>query len=216
VGVTFLEQADLPLREKAFSTLKQRILEGHIPPGTVLSEAKVAKDLGISRTPVREALAQLTHEGLAQRFAGRGVIVLELGVKEFLDVIEVQACLEQFAIVRVFEAGRRMNTEELGEFLRLQREAVDAGDRRRFLECDRRMHLRIVESAGNGKLTLIMQNASDLLTYGGYRALTNQAVMRETLDEHEALVGALASGSVDAAVAASKRHIQGAKRRLVG
>lgn len=216
MGVTFLEQADLPLREKAFSTLKQRIVEGHIPPGTVLSEAKVAKDLGISRTPVREALAQLTHEGLAQRFPGRGVIVLELGVTEFLDVIEVQACLEQFAIVRVFEVGRRMNTDELGEFLRLQREAVDAGDRRRFLEYDRRMHLRIVESAGNGKLTLIMQNASDLLTYGGYRALTNQAVMRETLDEHESLVRALATGSVDAAVEASKRHIQGAKRRLVG
>jgi DNA-binding GntR family transcriptional regulator len=213
--VAFLDQPELPLREQAFSTLKRRIIEGVVPPGTVLSEARVAEDFGISRTPVREALVRLTHEGLAQRFPGRGVIVLELSVKESLDVIEVQACLEQFAITRIFEDGRRVDADALQELVETQRHAVEAGDRRQFLEDDRKMHLEIIRAADNSKLALIMQNASDLMMYGGYRALQNEARMRETLAEHEALVQALRDGSLEGALEASKAHIQGAKRRLL-
>lgn len=209
-------QPDLPLREQAFAALKQRILQGDVPPGTVLTEARVAQELGISRTPVREALARLTHEGLAQRFPGRGVIVLELGVRESIDIIEVQACLEQFAITRAFEAGREIDADALREQLALQVAAVEDGDTRRFLELDRRMHLQIVEATDNGKLALIMQNASDVLTYVGYRALRDRARMRETLGEHEALVRALIARDLRAALAASQAHIEGAKRRLLG
>jgi DNA-binding GntR family transcriptional regulator len=208
-------EPELPLRDRAFTTLKQRILEGAIPPGTVLSEAKVAVDLGISRTPVREALARLTHEGLAQRFNGRGVIVLELSAKELVDVIELQACLEQFAIARLLEAGQPPDVSDVVRLLELQREAIDAGDRRRFLKYDRQMHLRIVERAANGKLAQVMQNVSDLLTYAGHRALSDETRMRATLGEHEALVRALEAGDADAALAASRVHIQGAKRRLL-
>jgi DNA-binding GntR family transcriptional regulator len=210
------EQPDLPLRERAFAALKQRILEGHVPPGTVLTEARVARELGISRTPVREALARLTHEGLAQRFPGRGVIVLELGVRESIDVIEVQACLEQFAITRALESGREIDAAELQRLLTLQEAAIEEGDTRRFLELDRRMHLKIVVATDNGKLALIMQNASDLLTYVGYRALQDRTRMRETLGEHQALVAALAAGDLLGALAASQAHIDGAKRRLLG
>jgi DNA-binding GntR family transcriptional regulator len=208
--------SDAPLRDRAFATLKQRILEGEIAPGTVLSEARVAVDLGISRTPVREALARLTHEGLAQRFNGRGVIVLELSAKESLDVIELQGCLEQFAIARLLDDGQRPDTSDIGRLVELQREAVDAGDRRRFLQYDRQMHLWIVERAGNGRLAQVMRNVSDLLTYAGHRALSNETRMRATLQEHEVLLRALRAGSVDEALAASRTHIQGAKRRLLG
>jgi DNA-binding GntR family transcriptional regulator len=208
-------EPDLPLRDRAFATLKQRILEGEILPGTVLSEARVAVDLGISRTPVREALARLTHEGLAQRFNGRGVIVLELSAKELIDVIELQACLEQFAIARLLEGAPRSNVEDVARLVELQREALDAGDRRRFLEHDRRMHLRIVERAGNDKLAQVMRNVSDLLTYAGHRALSDDARMRATLGEHETLLRALDAGNLGDALAASRAHIQGAKRRLL-
>ena len=215
MGVAFLDTPEVPLREKAFSTLKQRIIEGAIPPGTVLSESRIADDLGISRTPVREALVRLTHEGLAQRFPGRGVIVLELSARECLDVIEVQACLEQFAITRIVEQGRGLDAEELKRLLDVQRQAIQAGDRQRFLEYDRTMHLEIVKGTDNSKLALVMQNASDLLMYAGHRALHNETRMRETLSEHEALVRALADGNLAAALQASKTHIQGAKRRLL-
>jgi DNA-binding GntR family transcriptional regulator len=208
--------ADASLRDRAFAALKQRILEGEIPPGTVLSEARVAEELGISRTPVREALARLAHEGLARRFPGRGVIVLELSARESLDLIEVQACLEQFAIARAFEAGRSFDGDALLEMLHAQQSAVADGDRPRFLEYDRRMHLEIVRGADNAKLVQFMRNTSDLLMYGGFRALQSDARLRETLLEHEALVRALAAGDRDAALAASRAHIEGARRRLVG
>jgi DNA-binding GntR family transcriptional regulator len=209
-------EADIPLRERAFATLKQRILEGAIPPGTVLSEGRVAVDLGISRTPVREALARLTHEGLAQRFNGRGVIVLELSAKALLDVIEVQACLEQFAITRLLEDGRPLDVADLRREVEQQRQAIEAGDRRLFLEHDRQMHLSIVDRTDNSKLTLMMQNASDLLMYAGYRALRDVERLRETLTEHEALIDAIAMGDLQGALAASGKHIRGAKRRLLG
>jgi DNA-binding GntR family transcriptional regulator len=214
-GGAATSEPELPLRDRAFATLKLRILEGEIRPGTVLSEAKVAVDLGISRTPVREALARLTHEGLAQRFNGRGVIVLELSAKESLDVIELQACLEQFAITRMLDGDQRPDVSDIVRLVDLQREAVDAGDRRRFLQYDRQMHLRIVERAGNGKLAQVMQNVSDLLTYAGHRALSSETRMRATLREHEALVRAFETGDLDAALQASKAHIRGAKRRLL-
>jgi DNA-binding GntR family transcriptional regulator len=212
---TLLNTADPSLRERAFQALKERILRGEIPSGTVLTETRVAKSLGMSRTPVREALVRLTHEGFAQRFPGRGVIVLELSVKDIIDVIDVQGCLEQYAIQRVFESGRRFQVPELRDLLRRQRQAVAARDTRDFLQHDRRMHYRIVEHVENSRLCLIMENASDLLVYGGYRALGNEAKMQETLREHEAIIDALEAQDARAAVDASRLHIEGAKRRLL-
>jgi DNA-binding GntR family transcriptional regulator len=143
------------------------------------------------------------------------VIVLELSVREALDVIDVQACLEQFAIARIFEDGRRLDVAELQRLLDIQRQAVAAGNRRKFLEYDRKMHLTIIRGAGNSKLATVMENASDLMMYGGHRALQNEVRMRETVSEHEALVHALAADSLETALSASKAHIQGAKRRLL-
>src|SRR3990170_3584062 len=193
----------LPLFERAFRTLRKRILTGEIGPGSILSEVQLARELGMSRTPVREALVRLTVDGFAQRFPGRGVIVLELGLGEILDVFEVQACLEQYTIQRIFETGRVFDRRGLEEFLHLQREAVERGDTRQFLEHDRRMHLSIVNHLDNSKLKQIMQNASDLIIHGGYRALRSPGNMLETLGEHELLVRALAASDMAAALEAS-------------
>lgn len=215
MATTTMQDTDLPLSERAFVALKERVLSGTIAPGSVLSESRVAEELGMSRTPVREALLRLTEEGFAQRFPGRGVIVLDLGVRDILEVFEVQACLEQYAIARMFENGRTINLEALNALVHGQREALELQDRRRFLTLDRKFHQTIVEHLENHKLAQIMRNASDLILYGGYRALRGDQQMREALVEHEVMVAALARGDRDAALAASRTHIEGAKRRLL-
>jgi DNA-binding GntR family transcriptional regulator len=213
---TVLPEEDLPLFERAFLELRERILTGEIKPGTVLSEARLAEELGMSRTPVREALARLARDGFAQRFPGRGVIVRELSLKEILDVFEVQACLEEYAISRVLGTGRTFNTARLEELIRAQEAAAEAGDTHAFLKHDRSMHLYVVGHLENERLTEIMKNASDLLIYAGHRALRSTANIRETIAEHRALVSALGSGDPEAALAASRAHVEGAKRRLLG
>jgi DNA-binding GntR family transcriptional regulator len=211
-----LTEEELPLFERAVLVLRERILIGELKPGAVLSEARVAEELGMSRTPVREALARLATHGFAQRYPGRGVIVRELGLKEILDVFEVQPCLEEYAITRLLGSRQAIDIAGLEELIAMQAAAMEEGDTHAFLKNDRRMHQYIIAHLDNHKLTEIMQNASDLMVYAGHRALRSRDYLREALEEHKALVRALASGDVETALAASRAHVEGAKRRLLG
>ena len=104
----------LPLRDVVFQTLRQAILKGELKPGERLMEIQLAQKLGVSRTPVREALRKLELEGLVIMIPRRGAIVADITIQDLNDVLEVRIVLENMAIEK---ACARMTEEDIEKYL---------------------------------------------------------------------------------------------------
>jgi len=151
-----------------------RIANGELPAGTAVSEVSLATELGVSRTPVREAIGQLVAEGMLQR-SSRGAVVAEPTRQDIIDLYEVREALEVFAIGKVAE--RRLGPrfleplEALVEELRLigaelkksGRPALEGEAMRRFITCDMRFHLLLLQAAGNQRMLKILDSTNVLL-----------------------------------------------------
>ena len=176
----------LPLRDVVFNTLRQAILKGELAPGERLMEIQLAEKLGVSRTPIREAIRKLELEGLVLMIPRRGAEVARISEKSMRDVLEVRRSLEELAIEL---ACQRMTDEEFKELQRAQeafKSAVEHGSAMEIAETDEAYHDIIYNSTGNMSL-LVEHNKI-------YRALCSRHVeeakqaMREHIDNQEITV----------------------------
>ncbi|WP_457632880.1 GntR family transcriptional regulator [Oceanithermus desulfurans] len=197
------------VREAAYERLKRRILEGVLRPGARLSEPALAQALGVSRTPVREALQRLSQEGLVELRPGRGARVRVLSPREVEEVYEVRALIEGEAAARA--AGR---CDEAG-LHRLEAaldalETADPDDYAAQIAADERFHALLVAASGNRVLEQVFHDldAALALTRQFSRDL-NQTP--ETRAQHRAIVSAIRAGDASAARAAAEAHVQAFK-----
>lgn len=211
-----LEKLETSRSEHAYEWLRQRIFSGEIPPGTVLREVQLAQEAGVSRTPIRDGLLRLAEIGLVKRYANRGSVVVEMGVKEIWECLEVQQCTETYSL-RVLLTEDRLppDVDVLVHFVQKQEEALQQQAYWEFFRNDRAMHMQIVRWTENSRLVQIMSDVSDLLIYGGYQTIRKRARLEEALDEHKILVDSLRRHDLDASLDASAQHVQNAKRRLL-
>ena len=145
----------LPLRDVVFNTLRQAILKGELAPGERLMEIQLAEKLGVSRTPIREAIRKLELEGLVLMIPRRGAEVARISEKSMRDVLEVRRSLEELAIEL---ACQRMTDEEFKELQRAQeafKSAVEHGSAMEIAETDEAYHDIIYNSTGNMRLVQI-------------------------------------------------------------
>ncbi len=145
--------SELSARERAYFDLRHRILTGRLAPGTTLLEAEIAGLLGLSRTPVREALIRLEEEGLVEIRPRRGVTVKSLGLRDIADILDIFSALE----VRAVELAAAQDLpatllEELDATLSEMEGATAAGDIPRWSDLDDRFHSLIVAACGNPRL----------------------------------------------------------------
>ncbi|WP_457633660.1 GntR family transcriptional regulator [Oceanithermus desulfurans] len=189
------------VREAAYERLKRRILEGVLRPGARLSEPALAQALGVSRTPVREALQRLSQEGLVELRPGRGARVRVLSPREVEEVYEVRALIEGEAAARA--AGR---CDEAGlHRLEAALDALETADPDDFaaqIAADERFHALLVAASGNRVLEQVFHDldAALALTRQFSRDL-NQTP--ETRAQHRAIVAAIRAGDAAAARAAA-------------
>jgi DNA-binding GntR family transcriptional regulator len=216
IPVDSLDRSDTSRSERAYEWLRQRIFSGDIQPGTVLREVQLAQEAGVSRTPIRDGLLRLAKIGLVKRYANRGSVVVEMGVKEIWECLEVQQCTETYSLrVLLTEDRSPFDISVLDNFLHKQEEALQQQIYWEFFRNDRAMHMQIVSWTENSRLVQIMSDVSDLLIYGGYQTIRKRARLEEALDEHKILVEALRRHDLEASLAASIQHVKNAKRRLL-
>lgn len=137
----------------AYLRLRERILSNAIPPGTETLEADLAQSLGMSRTPVREAIIRLAHEGLVEVVPRRGVRVVPITLRDLREINEVLGCLEVLAAEKV--AARRLSPAQIGEFdaaIDGMDAALEAGDMDAWARADFRFHTLLIELSGNAHL----------------------------------------------------------------
>ena len=181
----------LPLREEVFQTLRNAILRGYLLPGARLMEIHLAAELGVSRTPVREAIQMLAKEGLAEILPRRGARVAGISGKDLEDVLEIRSVLEDLAVK---DACQKMTPEQYAELDRAMRDFAEAAktrDERRAAEADERFHDAIYRASGNERLAAIIASLREQMFRYRYEYIKDAAVYGQLIKEHSAILDAL-------------------------
>ena len=197
----------LPLRDVVFKTLRAAILKGELAPGERLMEIKLANQLGVSRTPVREAIHKLEQEGLVLMIPRRGAEVAKISSKMLQDVLEVRRSLEDLAITL---ACRRMTPEQYHDLEEAEKvfvQAIATGDSLKIAESVEAYHDVIYYSTGNAKLVQILNNLREQM----YRYRLEYIKDGEQHDvlcrEHEHIMKTLLEKNIPEASKAIREHI---------
>ena len=148
----------LPLREVVFNNLRDAILKGQLKPGERLLENHLADKLGVSRTPVREALRMLEQENLVELIPRRGSQVLDISAEDIKNILEIRSALE---VVSIRHACQKMDNDSLKELKKHNAEfeaAFEARDYEGVATADEKFHDVIFSAAGNKRLVVIISN----------------------------------------------------------
>lgn len=207
--------------DRVYAHAKAGILGRRYAPHELLTEGELADAVGVSRTPVREALLRLQGEGLVRLLPKRGALVQPVTAGEVQDVLEVRRLIEIFAVRKAIGAPGPGLVARLTERLDGMRDAMAARDTTRYVEADRDFHADLVAATGNEILVDLYRSLRDrqlrmgtinLLAADG--AGVDPARMRATVAEHQAILDAVAARTVRAAEAAVGAHLDRAEALL--
>ena len=197
----------LPLRDVVFKTLRQAILRGELEPGERLMEIQLAERLGVSRTPIREAIRKLELEGLVLMIPRKGAEVAKISESNLRDVLEVRRSLEELAIDL---ACQRMTPEDLEELKVTQEKfalAIKNGDAMQIAETDERYHEIIYDSTKNARLVQILNNLREQMYRYRLEYIKDEDKRQVLLIEHERILKAISLRHVQEAKQAIREHI---------
>lgn len=197
----------LPLRDVVFNTLRQAILTGEFMPGERLMEISLADRLGVSRTPVREAIRKLELEGLVVMIPRKGAEVAKITERDLKDVLEVRCSLEELSATiacdRITEAGKEKLNCALDEF----KEAVRGGDNMAIVDKDVHFHDVIYEATDNPRLIQILNNLREQIYRYRVEYIKDVSYHDVLVREHEEIVDAILKKDKDYVRRLMHQHI---------
>ena len=197
----------LPLRDVVFNTLRQAILRGELKPGERLMEIQLANKLGVSRTPIREAIRKLELEGLVLMIPRKGAEVAEITEKSLRDVLEVRRALEELSVQLACE---KITKEEIRELERVAKEfqqVVKSSDITEIAEVDVRFHDIIYTATDNQKLIQLLSNLREQMYRYRVEYLKRDGVFPQLIAEHEAIIRHIENNEKEKATEVMCRHI---------
>lgn len=193
--------------DRAYTFAKERILDGRFPGGELISEGDVASEVGLSRTPVREAFLRLESEGLLRLYPKRGALVVPVSAAEVESIMETRLLVERHAVAKLIEAGTDVRAA-LDAAIDSQERHARAGRRTEFVAADREFHRIFLVETGNPILVSLHDSLRDRQSRMGLVALRLDADrVRRILDEHRRLVAAVTERNADAADAIMREHL---------
>lgn len=204
-----------PLRDIVFDVLMKAIMQGQLSPGERLLEVQLAEEMGVSRTPVREAIRRLELEGFVVMIPRKGAYVAGLSVDDVESVYEIRTALETLA-VRL--AAQRMEAEDyrrLDELARQMHETWQEGNVDNWVALDAQFHEYLYKFSRNERLVQMMNNIMEQLSRYRIISLANVEVRHNSLAEHQEVVEALRRRDSNGAAAAAARHIENTKLSLL-
>lgn len=205
-GVTMNEY--LPLRDVVFNTLRQAILRGELKPGERLMEIQLAKKLGVSRTPIREAIRKLELEGLVLMIPRKGAEVAEITEKSLRDVLEVRKALEDLAVQLACDKIKAEQIEELKKSAKEFKESLSAGsDITKIAEADVKFHDVIYFATDNQRLIQLLNNLREQMYRYRVEYLKKKEFHSQLLTEHEELIHMIEKRNKERASEVTNRHI---------
>ena len=207
------EHRTVSLAEQVFERLETDILSGKYVPGEVLTELKLVSDLGVSRTPIREALHRLEQEHIVE-ISPRGILVLGVSQKDLEDILEIRIRIEGLAAAMTAQRITDEELAELRETIELQEFYVPKHDADRINGMDSRFHLLIYRFSGSGPLyDTLMPLHKKVLKYRR-ASVENEVRSANSFMEHRAIFDAIAAHDAPLAEARMRAHIANAKEYI--
>lgn len=194
-------------KEKVYDELKSLILSNQIKPGELLNERSLAEKLGISRTPLREAIQVLESEGWLKTEPWKGVYVSEITKHDIAEVMQLRMVLEPLVVELII---KDINEEQICEIERLFKKQKDYYSQENgveFIRTDKEFHMYLAQLTGNQRLIQILANLSDMVTRLGMRAIARYNRYKETLWEHQNIIRSLKDKDVNSARQAMIYHV---------
>ncbi len=205
--LTLNMNAYLPLRDVVFNTLREAILKGELKPGERLMELQLASKLGVSRTPIREAIRMLEQEGLAVTIPRKGAEVAKMTEKDMEDVLEIREALDELA-AKI--ACNKITEEQLKRLNEIKEEFEDStrtNEVKRIAEADVSFHDVIYDATGNPKLVNMLNNLREQIYRYRVEYLKDEKNYPILIKEHEDIMKALSARDKEEVVKAMHVHI---------
>ena len=203
------------LAKMAYEAIRQSILSGQWKIGELYNEKAIAADLGISRTPVREALLELASQDLIIFLPRRGLMVNRFTRRDVDEIFELRKAIELAAVEKITMASPPFDLFEIEESLLKQRKSAKEKDYLIFMEADRLFHTSFSELTNNRRLIAILENIRDMIHVMGAKALALEGRALEVIDEHQAIFEAVRRGNAEKAREAMAYHLDQSKEAVV-
>lgn len=205
----------LPLRDVVFQTLRQAIMRGDLKPGERLMEIKLANKLGVSRTPIREAIRMLELEGLVIMIPRKGAQVAQITEKDLNDVLEVRLGLEALAIQFAVERITKEQLEALKKAAEVFEELADSGELTAVAEADVNFHELIYQATDNKRLRQLLNNLREQMYRYRIEYLKDIDSRRELVSEHYTIYEAIQSRDYEKACETMHLHISNQQKSII-
>lgn len=204
-----------PLREVVSETLRKAIKDGVLKPGERLMEIQLAEELGVSRTPIREAIRKLELEGFVVMVPRRGTYVADISLKDIAQVFEIRSALEQLSAGL---AAERITPDELEDLERILVEVngyIQHDDFDKIVEADIRFHDILYHGSRNNRLVDILNNLREQMLRFRSISMHYPGRLRDTWEEHRLLVEAIAERNSSQARKIAKKHMENSEKTLL-
>jgi DNA-binding GntR family transcriptional regulator len=201
-----------PLREMVFESLREAIILGRLKPGERLMEIQLAEEMGVSRTPVREAIRKLELEGFVVMVPRKGAYVAGVSVKDIADVFEVRSALEGLAAGL---ASERITEEEMEDLEMAILQISGEEDILTVVKGDSLFHEIIYKASRNQRLTQIITHLQEQINRFRLTSLSVPGRLKIAVGEHKKIVEAINSRNVDLANRLASEHMENAEQNLL-
>lgn len=204
-----------PLRDVVFENLREAILEGKLKPGQRLMEVQLAEQLGVSRTPVREAIRKLELEGLVVMLPRKGAYVANMSLKDVIDVLEVRASLEGLSASLAAERISDIDLKRLKKIAEEFKESTINADIETLLKKDVEFHECIFKAANNKKLTQVINSLWEQVYRFRVTYISDYDSSLSIVEEHKNILSAIENGDCELAKKYATEHIEKAEQFMI-
>lgn len=208
IGVQGLRLQRGTLKDEALAVVRSALLSGDMKPGRIYSANSLAAQLGVSNSPVREAMMELTVKGLLEVVRNRGFRVVEMSDADRQEVYDLRMMIEVPAVMKA--AAKGLTEEQQATVRQLAQATVDAAHPDRlpeYLDADQAFHMGIVGLLGNNRLNDIVENLRDKSRVRGSYRLAERGVLRQSAEEHLPIAEALIAGDAECLQALMVEHL---------
>jgi DNA-binding GntR family transcriptional regulator len=213
-----LKPVDQPksLKQAAYEALHRAILAGELRQGEIYKEKELATRLSISRTPVREALLELSTKELVTFLPRKGVMITQFDQEDWNEIFELRRALEVAIVEKVAPLATSRDIDRMEALLQEQQACAERQDGLAFLHYDRLFHSLLGDLTRNSRMISSYSNIQDLIQLMGTYSLTAEGRMQGALDEHREIVQALTQGDAEAACQRMIHHLEVTRDMALG
>jgi DNA-binding GntR family transcriptional regulator len=208
------EEKQVPLTLQVYDILKNKIMHLQLRPGEILMVQSLAKELGTSRTPVREAVVRLEREGFVEAVEGKKFKVSVLTMKKVLEIHEIRKLMEQHAVRHIAENATKKQINELNTTIRQLKKALRNKAYDEYFKVDLAFHDKIIRFHGNDTLEQLMKQVNDKMQRIRYLTTLIDNRLEKTIEEHQAVIDAIQENNQQKAETKMALHLEKVKDGL--